>query len=186
MDADPVKEPLAQKHDAVEASTALTGSTAPPTTEPAAAKAVSVASPKSPLENESTIFAGHDSMVTVRLSEPPSLSVCTDLPPSTLPLRKSIFGPTYTPTGTVAATIRENETASEEEVQQSDNESDSVGADSIEDAAETAADDPTKMSESDEAVPEDDDAEDSETEVDWDKLQQTEDEEAQDGDDKVS
>ncbi|KAI1119442.1 rab-GTPase-TBC domain-containing protein [Nemania sp. NC0429] len=44
---------------------------------------------------------GHDSMVTVRLSEPPSLSVNTDLPTRDMPSRRSISGPEYTPTSGV-------------------------------------------------------------------------------------
>lgn len=60
---------------------------------------------QSPIEGESSAekdesaLPGHESMVTVRLSEPPSLVVDTDLPPA-MPTRRSMFGPEYTPTPT--------------------------------------------------------------------------------------
>jgi hypothetical protein len=184
MDADPAKAAVAQQHDAIETSSASA------MTESIKENRESVASPMSPLESDSTTSAGHDSMVTVRLSEPPPLSVNTDLPPSTLSLRKSISGPAYTPTGTVAATIQETEPISEEDVQQPDSETDSEAAGSSNDAEEAASDNAANNGESNDIVSNqlsDEDAEDSETEeVNWDKLQQTEDEEAQDGDDKVS
>ncbi|KAH7035615.1 rab-GTPase-TBC domain-containing protein [Microdochium trichocladiopsis] len=46
-------------------------------------------------------------MVTVRLSEPPSLHVNTDVPPNMLPTRRSIFGPECTPTSAVATSASE-------------------------------------------------------------------------------
>lgn len=54
---------------------------------------------ESSAERDESAPPGHESMVTVRLSEPPSLVVDTDLP-SAIPTRRSIFGPEYTPTPT--------------------------------------------------------------------------------------
>lgn len=67
----------------------------------------------------------HDSLVTVRLSEPPSLLINTAIPPNPLPSRKTVYGIDYTPTGIIAedleeesdATVSESESESESETQ---------------------------------------------------------------------
>ncbi|KAI1143057.1 rab-GTPase-TBC domain-containing protein [Hypoxylon sp. FL0543] len=134
----------------------------------------------------------HDSMVTVRLSEPPSLSVNTDLPPNTLPFRKSIWGHECTPTsatapsatgaaGTVGAVpAKEEEVATEGNVE-------------VETDVKAPADPPKTLLQELQAttptIPEeptvdDDPMDESDTEeVDWDQLQKTEDEQVKDQDD---
>ena len=56
---------------------------------------------------------GHDSLVTVRLSEPPSLHVNTAIPPSPLPNRTSLYGledtPDDTPTDAMAEIDKEEQ-----------------------------------------------------------------------------
>ncbi|KAH9909127.1 rab-GTPase-TBC domain-containing protein [Xylariomycetidae sp. FL2044] len=134
--------------------------------------------PQSPVEKDGRSMFAHDSMVTVRLSEPPSLSVNTDIPPNVMPSRKSIFGPMCTPTSATVMAVNENETVVaspvsrmsvetprnlEEELQDSDDtECDKIGG-------QTLADD--EMDESDTE------------EVNWEQLQKTEDEQVKDQDD---
>ncbi|KAJ8122959.1 hypothetical protein ONZ43_g977 [Nemania bipapillata] len=128
-----------------------------------------------------TRMPGHDSMVTVRLSEPPSLSVTTDLPTPAIPSRKSISGPEYTPTS--ATTLYENEGKLEE-----------VGSDGQSDidikTPTTARDERDEVKSSPESTdqgdrPQDEDAmEESDTEeVNWERLQKTENEQVKDADD---
>ncbi|GAB1316661.1 Rab-GTPase-TBC domain-containing protein [Madurella fahalii] len=56
-----------------------------------------------------------DSLVTVRLSEPPSLHVNTAVPLSTLPTRKSSY-PDYAPSDAVAETLEEEDDDSDSEI----------------------------------------------------------------------
>ncbi|KAK0701792.1 rab-GTPase-TBC domain-containing protein [Lasiosphaeria miniovina] len=51
----------------------------------------------------------HDSLVTVRLSEPPSLYVNTSVPPNTLPSRRSLYGLDYTPSDTLTEPVPEED-----------------------------------------------------------------------------
>lgn len=51
----------------------------------------------------------HDSLVTVRLSEPPSLHVNTTLPSSSLPNRKSLYGADDSPSDVIAEEREEEE-----------------------------------------------------------------------------
>ncbi|GAP93469.1 putative GTPase-activating protein GYP5 [Rosellinia necatrix] len=130
---------------------------------------------KSPVDNKAP---GHDSMVTVRLSEPPPLSVNTDLPTATMPSRRSIFGPEYTPTS--AVTLCENE-ENEGEVEHNTETA-------MEIETPTTAHDESKSSAgslNQEERPQDESAtEESDTEeVDWDRLQKTENEQVKDPDD---
>ncbi|KAI0380082.1 rab-GTPase-TBC domain-containing protein [Hypomontagnella monticulosa] len=126
----------------------------------------------------------HDSMVTVRLSEPPSLSVNTDLPPNTLPFRRSIWGHECTPTSATAPVATSTMSAKDEEV---------IVEQQIE--LKTPADPPktllqelqaTTIIEQPEEDRKDDDQDlmdESDTEeVNWDQLQKTEDEEVKDQD----
>ncbi|KAI0843212.1 rab-GTPase-TBC domain-containing protein [Hypoxylon sp. FL0890] len=126
----------------------------------------------------------HDSMVTVRLSEPPSLSVNTDLPPNTLPFRKSIWGHECTPTSATAppATSTAVGPAKEEVTMEG----------KVEVEIKTPADPPKTLREELQAttptIPEeptvDDPMDESDTEeVNWDQLQKTEDEQVKDQDD---
>lgn len=151
-------------------------------------QATPVASPKtdstmkSPIEDRT--FPGHDSMVTVRLSEPPSLSVNTDLPPNALPSRRSIFGPECTPTSAtaVATPMKEDVSpAGEEDCEspEANTESQSTLADELGDSISSPDDQSESPRNSVSTV--DSDTEDEE--VNWEKLQQTEDEEVKDQDD---
>ncbi|KAK1752123.1 rab GTPase-activating protein 1-like protein [Echria macrotheca] len=51
----------------------------------------------------------HDSLVTVRLSEPPTLHVNTSIPPSSLPSRRTVYGIEYTPSETMAESLQEED-----------------------------------------------------------------------------
>ncbi|GAW14348.1 hypothetical protein ANO14919_037490 [Xylariales sp. No.14919] len=125
-----------------------------------------------------TKIPGHDSMVTVRLSEPPSLSVNTDLPAAAMPSRRSIFGPEYTPTS--AVTLCENEGKLQEIGDDAEAEMD-IGT-------PTTAHDKRKSNTQftdKETIPLDGDAmeESDPEEVDWERLQKTENEQVKDPDD---
>ena len=134
---------------------------------------------KSPVEDRK--FPGHDSMVTVRLSEPPSLSVNTDLPPNPLPSRRSIFGPECTPTSAVATPARETESIIEEEECASPKTLNPKAPSSL---AEELRDSASSSDDQGQSSPDDDDMDESDTEeVNWEKLQKTEDEEVRDQDD---
>ncbi|RYP90588.1 hypothetical protein DL770_003255 [Monosporascus sp. CRB-9-2] len=134
---------------------------------------------KSPIENRT--FPGHDSMVTVRLSEPPSLSVNTDLPPNALPSRKSIFGPECTPTSAVSTPMKETEPTSGTDVCLSPKtyiEAPSILADELQDSGGNSSDRDEPAQDSTSA-----DGESDEEEVNWEQLQKTEDEEVKEQDD---
>ncbi|KAI1098042.1 rab-GTPase-TBC domain-containing protein [Jackrogersella minutella] len=129
----------------------------------------------------------HDSMVTVRLSEPPSLSVNTDLPPNTLPFRKSIWGHECTPMSATAPTVTGVGLGKEEEV---------TTGEKVEGEMKTPSDSPknllqelqntttTSEGEEEQGSDENDPMDESDTEEpDWDQLQKTEDEQVKDQDD---
>jgi len=122
---------------------------------------------------------GHDSMVTVRLSEPPSLSVNTDLPVAVMPSRRSIFGPQCTPNSAVISD-ETNDQASSDGVnaeQEADVKTPTTAVGEVEN---------TNGSVDGEDGLQDEDAEESDTEeVDWERLQKTEDEQVKDPDDNV-
>lgn len=155
---------------------------------------------KSPVEKEHPVMAGHDSMVTVRLSEPPSLSVRTDLP--VWPSRRSLFGPEYTPTPTSATSLKrlsldkkakEEPTVEAQEVEEDKNketvnqsESKDENSKSLSEELEDAAGSDTSKENTTGSRKSDDYSEDEDDEeVDWEKLQKSEDEQAQ-KDDNVS
>jgi hypothetical protein len=127
---------------------------------------------RSPVDKDEPAFPGHDSMVTVRLSEPPSLSVNTDLPPNLLPSRRSLFGPEYTPTPT-SAIPPENKEDEPNEDETSPNTA-VQGKNLLEELEESEEDD-----DSPEETSRRESVDDSEDEVNWDKLQKSEDEQAQ-------
>ncbi|KAI8635210.1 rab-GTPase-TBC domain-containing protein [Xylariaceae sp. FL1651] len=133
---------------------------------------------KSPIEKDNPKLPGHDSMVTVRLSEPPSLSVNTDIPAGAMPLRKSLFGPQCTPTSATTLDGKEGQEERAGEVTE----------------LETAVGTPTTLEEELESInesvnqqemtPVEDTTEDSDTEeVNWEQLQRSEDEQVKDSDD---
>ncbi|KAI1660126.1 rab-GTPase-TBC domain-containing protein [Daldinia decipiens] len=135
----------------------------------------------------------HDSMVTVRLSEPPSLSVNTDLPLNPLPFRRSIWGHECTPTSATAPSVppvMEVEEGDMEDVQVQDVQVQDVQIHDLKSPTspksplkDTQAITTTTIQEEKEVV-DDDLMEDSDTEeVNWDQLQKTEDEEVKDQDD---
>lgn len=154
----------------------------PVDTAPSLADSSALKSPKSPVEKEERRMPEHDSMVTVRLSEPPSLSVNTDLPLNPLPFRKSIWGHECTPTSATAPSVppvMEVEEGDMEDVQVHDLKSPTSPKSPLKDIQAT-----TTIQEEKEI--EDDLMEDSDTEeVNWDQLQKTEDEEVKDQDDNV-
>lgn len=131
---------------------------------------------------------GHDSMVTVRLSEPPSLHVNTDVPPNALPTRRSIFGPECTPTSAVTPyvlAIPQLEVPSadvqvETEVETATDVSEEKDQDNMSILESPRG---TRILES--PIEEDEDSDPEE--VNWDELQRTEDEQskAKDQDDNV-
>lgn len=144
---------------------------------------------RSTFEKEHPALAGHDSMVTVRLSEPPSLSVRTDLPPNVLPSRRSIFGPEYTPTPTSATSPKKQEQEVGVVQEQAVGDTSITTVDESKNLSQELQDadqDATAEDEPDESrTSMDESMDDSEDEVNWDKLQKSEDEQAQ-SDDNVS
>ncbi|KAI1462085.1 rab-GTPase-TBC domain-containing protein [Annulohypoxylon moriforme] len=130
----------------------------------------------------------HDSMVTVRLSEPPSLSVNTDFPPSTLPFRKSVWGHECTPTSATtpsATPAIEEEVTMEEKVESESEIEMKTPADSPKTLSQELQDTNTTTSQEEEKPTDDlDPMDESDTEeVDWDQLQKTEDEQVKNQDD---
>ncbi len=82
----------------------------PPSAAPAPASAPAAAPAPVPApEDTETRNIDHDSLVTVRLSEPPTLHVNTSLPMSILPSRRSLYGNEYTPTEAMAEIVHEEE-----------------------------------------------------------------------------
>lgn len=162
------------------------------TSDPVGEESNAMKSPVKSVEKEEKRMPEHDSMVTVRLSEPPSLSVNTDFPPNALPFRKSIWGHECTPT---SATAPISTPPIEEEVTMEGN----IVETEIE--LKTPADPPknllqelqsknsTSQEEEKKPTPTPDDIDpmdESDTEeVDWDQLQKTEDEQVKDQDDNV-
>ncbi|KAK7756855.1 hypothetical protein SLS62_001300 [Diatrype stigma] len=152
-------------------------------------QATPVASPttnstiRSPIEERK--IPGHDSMVTVRLSEPPPLSVNTNLPSNALPSRRSIFGPECTPTtaSTEATPVRESEPVAGLDGCVSPRSNEEAEGTSLADELGSSISSPDDQSDSpqDESCAADSDTEDED--VNWEKLQRTEDEEVKDQDD---
>ncbi|KAJ3576313.1 hypothetical protein NPX13_g3740 [Xylaria arbuscula] len=131
--------------------------------------------PKSPVDNR---IPGHDSMVTVRLSEPPSLSVNTDLPAAVMPSRRSILGPECTPTS--AVTLCESEGNMEEVKDEIEPEK---GAETPTTTYDEGKVDNDVLTQED-ASHDQDGMEESDTEeVNWEALQKTENEQVKDQDD---
>ncbi|KAI5926735.1 rab-GTPase-TBC domain-containing protein [Camillea tinctor] len=155
-------------------------SSSPTAASPTSAKSSELKSPvESPVERT---MPAHDSLVTVRLSEPPSLSVNTDLPPVLTPTRKSIFGPQYTPTSATTPSIRE-------EVDMEDEGEPKTAVEptrSLQEELESIPEDDTPKS-SRTSSDDDDSADESDEEVNWEQLQKTEDEQVvKDGQDDNS
>ncbi|KAI0409547.1 rab-GTPase-TBC domain-containing protein [Xylaria palmicola] len=121
---------------------------------------------------------GHDSMVTVRLSEPPCLSVNTDLPAVAVPSRRSVISPEYTPSSAVTQCETED-TGSKPE--------NSIGLEKDAETPTTTHDDLTgdaQPADQEERAHDEDTADESDTEeVDWERLQKTENEQVKDADD---
>ncbi|KAI0135996.1 rab-GTPase-TBC domain-containing protein [Hypoxylon sp. NC0597] len=129
----------------------------------------------------------HDSMVTVRLSEPPSLSVNTDLPANALPFRKSVWGHECTPTSATAPTaisaagmvvLKEEEVAMEEKVEVEIKTSSDPPKTLLQELRNTTTTIPEEQTDDNDPMDESDTEE-----VNWDQLQKTEDEQVKDQDD---
>ncbi|KAK0627503.1 rab-GTPase-TBC domain-containing protein [Immersiella caudata] len=112
----------------------------------------------------------HDSLVTVRLSEPPSLTINTAIPPNLLPSRKTVYGIEYTPT--------EIMTGSVEEEPSSDQEKD-PGTPALNQGTSLQEELEQSSSEGEEEENDGRTSPESET-VDWEQLQKTEDMESKD------
>ncbi|KAI1258868.1 rab-GTPase-TBC domain-containing protein [Xylariaceae sp. FL1019] len=158
-----------------------------PTTQERQKNASSPTSPASPANRTSSVtspvhmddprFPNHDSMVTVRLSEPPSLSVNTDLPVTVLPSRKSIFGPECTPTSATAASVKREDGGERDSTQEA------LPEESVDDEQQDSHSSMTLDRKRDsDATLEDSDTE----EVDWDQLQKTEDEQVKSDDNSTA
>ncbi|KAI5866659.1 rab-GTPase-TBC domain-containing protein [Durotheca rogersii] len=131
-------------------------------------------------------------MVTVRLSEPPTLVVNTDLPPNILPSRKSIWGHECTPTSAAATPLKG--TTKTEEGRADEEREETIAKKEIEAEDETSTEDGVELNapadtrrtlervgvaNDDDDLTDESDAE----EVDWDQLQKKEDEQVKDQDD---
>lgn len=142
---------------------------------------------KSPVEKDERRMPEHDSMVTVRLSEPPSLSVNTDLPANALPFRKSVWGHECTPTSATAPTaisaagtvvLKEEEVAMEEKVEVEIKTSSDPPKTLLQELRNTTTTIPEEQTDDNDPMDESDTEE-----VNWDQLQKTEDEQVKDQDD---
>ncbi|KAI1304561.1 rab-GTPase-TBC domain-containing protein [Xylaria venustula] len=130
---------------------------------------------KSPIDAK---MPGHDSMVTVRLSEPPSLSVNTDLPVTAVPSRRSIPGPECTPTS--AVTLCENEENAEEVDDGAEPEMNIEAPIMAQDEQKSNA----ELTDQEEIPQDEAEMDESDTEeVDWERLQKSENEQVKDQDD---
>ena len=117
MEPDPAGTGISHDPDVetAEPRTASTGASADPMSEPPsvapaptpAPAAAPVPTPVPAPESTETRYTDHDSLVTVRLSEPPTLHVNTSLPMSLLPSRRSLYGNEYTPTDAMAEIVHE-------------------------------------------------------------------------------
>ncbi|KAJ2981049.1 hypothetical protein NUW58_g6785 [Xylaria curta] len=130
---------------------------------------------KSPVD---TKVPGHDSMVTVRLSEPPSLSVNTDLSTAAVALRRSVLGPEYTPTS--AVTLCEDE---ENMKQIGDNVESKRDTDTPTTVHHETKTDLESIDREERQQDEDATEESDSEEVNWERLQKTENEQVKDPDD---
>lgn len=141
----------------------------------------------SPVTDETTRAADHDSLVTVRLSEPPTLQANTNVVPNALPPRKSLYGHEYTPSDAMAEPVKEEV---EEEAESDEDDDDdltplpNIGR-SLEDELEDNDNEEYAAlgrETAGEQAQEDTHATDSrpslDSDVDWHELQKTEDEES--------
>jgi len=112
----------------------------------------------------------HDSLVTVRLSEPPVLSVNTSIG---TPTGKSPFGHGYTPSDAMAETVPEEDdgTAGEPDAT-------SQRGKSLQDELQDI--DGGSVQENDDTAIEDGENDSDDEQVDWDSLQESEDKESKD------
>lgn len=126
----------------------------------------------------------HDSLVTVRLSEPPALHVNTTVPSSALPSRKSLFGREDTPIQETA-----EKTGQEEPVTEADTPDKQEATSPASDAGLTLQQELDNTEDGDHESGEDNGSNSSaarsstESEaVDWEELQKTENQESKDQD----
>ncbi|KAK8051336.1 GTPase activating protein [Apiospora rasikravindrae] len=177
MDADPVKRQTVEVVSPPTPPTPSSPDNKPhevlPSTKPESRPVTMI---QSPTEKEKPAWPGHESMVTVRLSEPPTLSVTTDFSAlNTMPPRRSLFGPEYTPTPTsaISTQFREDDTIQEEDEEE-------------EEAQEQKAEMTTENFHQNRTERRDSIGSDTDEEVNWDELQKKEDEQSQDQDDNTT
>jgi hypothetical protein len=132
----------------------------------------------------------HDSLVTVRLSEPPTLYVnTTSLPSSSLPSRKSLYGNEYTPSDVMAESVKEEEEDDNNSVSEEEYDTmtpASAAGRTLQDELEQTDPDEgqeqeqeTEEDDEKETTPEPDTRQSSGSEVvNWDKLEKTEEQES--------
>ncbi|KAK3687348.1 rab-GTPase-TBC domain-containing protein [Podospora appendiculata] len=125
----------------------------------------------------------HDSLVTVRLSEPPSLYVNTAIPPNTLPSRTSLYGFENTPSDT--GTAKQDDDAASDESESEDPETTKAPASelgpSLQEELEQTEDEDQEEDGGDSQSSDARSSTASEV-VNWDQLQKTEDLESKDQD----
>lgn len=145
----------------------------------AMASAIEEEKPETPIETEKRAV-DHDSLVTVRLSEPPSLYINTAIPPSLLPSRKTVYGIEYTPTEVMTKSVEEEPESDQEQ------EPDAPALNQGTSLQEELKQLPSGGEDMEDEGAEGRTSSDSET-VDWEQLQKTEDLESKDqGSDNVS
>jgi hypothetical protein len=138
----------------------------------------------SPADDAAKRAMDHDSLVTVRLSEPPTLHVNTVVSADAIPSRKSLYGNEYTPTDAMAEIVKEEEDISEPEESAKEKPASEHGR-SLQDELEAndGDDEAGDIDVNDTPQTPIDPRQSVESEVvNWDKLQQTEDEESKDQD----
>ncbi|KAK1836952.1 rab GTPase-activating protein 1-like protein [Podospora conica] len=179
-------EPIRESVGAQQSPATPKSGSASPTSD--GSPAPSSSSPVAADKKEKTSFE-HDSLVTVRLSEPPSLLINTAIPPNPLPSRKTVYGIDYTPTGTIPEDSEEEVDATESD-SESDTQTEASGVGlglSLQEELEEDAEAGTSIQETgvmdleDSKARTSEDSEDPEP-VDWDTLQKKEDLESKDQD----
>lgn len=138
----------------------------------------------SPVVERQPVLPGHESMVTVRLSEPIGLTVNTNIPPNIMLSRRSL-GPEHTPTSATPSTklglglkspTDDSDMRLSPITPNAKNLLEELREEEGEDAAKEEPD-AKRASASGDSVDENEEFE--EEEVDWEKLQKSEDEQAQ-------
>ncbi|KAH8884748.1 hypothetical protein GQ53DRAFT_879398 [Thozetella sp. PMI_491] len=150
-----------------------------------AAAPLSPLSPQSPdSEPENTRAKDHDSLVTVRLSEPPSLHINTVIASNVVPSRRTMYGTEYTPTDAMAEVVQE-EDDDNSEAHRTPTPASEHGT-SLQDELEKEQEREGEQEEEDETQLDELRQSTESEEVNWDQLQQTEDQESKEKDSENS